>query len=241
MRAIRITSSHVAEIDVDPDQFFNNGVTWDCVSIDEGHDAWIADDSLSHPCTTFVRIGALRNVPLPAYVFGASGEQSVDATLDVAFARSLVRFGRQWTASSGDLPMIGFEMRIDQRGTAWPWRALISFPGERDKLSEHLIGIPSNRECLPSNDHPIYGDLRAIKPGQAPGADAIVEELRTRGHKKFLMSSSHFEITLTRILSDIQVETIDIEPILSLSPDGAKLEIDRMIAACADLEIMSAA
>lgn len=241
MRGLRITRNHVVELDIDPDQFFSIGVPWLYQQLDERHRLLVDARSMDDWDTTFARVGDLQEVPLPAYVLGFDGVGCTNATLGVAETRASVRFGEAGLRPSNALPIIGFEMRISQRGAGVPWRAVVSLPDERDRPLEYLIGLLRDGEHAPSNDHPVHGDLREIGLGQFPAANAIIELLRCRGHDSFLISSSHFEMSLTRILPDIAVVRIDIDPCLSFMPGGAELEIEAMLSACAKPKSANAA
>ena len=233
MRVIRIRADYVEELDLDKDDFFSSTYSWDCIELERGHDMWVDDEALFRFDTVVATVNGRPNVPLPAYVFGAEGERTVAATLDLDRVRSLVRFGTPWTPASGDLPMLGWDMRLDQRGRARPWRAVLSFPGERDRPLQYHIGLPDGREYSPSNDHPQLGDLRLLGPGQAPSKEAIADALMMRRYDRLLMSAAHFPESYTGLSTRMAIETIDIGPSFSPAPGAAEREIEAMIEACA--------
>jgi len=90
MRVLRIDRDlTVTEID-QPSQDWMGDKDWDTSQIDATHEIWVEDDALFEPGAVFVAIGNAKNIPLPAYVAGFSGERSVDATMTVELLRAMI-------------------------------------------------------------------------------------------------------------------------------------------------------
>lgn len=92
MKAIKVDMDGVEEIEM-PDDFVLSetvGWDWDCVRLDNGHDAWVRDDALFQPTLSVATFGDRPNVPLPAFIMGADGERTVGATMTVDEASALV-------------------------------------------------------------------------------------------------------------------------------------------------------
>lgn len=70
----------VSPLEADESEFIDQKKIWDCSPLDDEHDIWVEDGSL-FKSAYFARIGSRRNIPLPAIVLGASGENSVDAAI----------------------------------------------------------------------------------------------------------------------------------------------------------------
>ena len=92
MKAFKVDMDGVTEFEM-PDDFDDWAVfgwDWDCVGLENGHDAWVRDDALFQPSLSVATLGARPNVPLPAYVLGADGECTVAATMTLDEVRALV-------------------------------------------------------------------------------------------------------------------------------------------------------
>lgn len=92
MKAFKVDMGGVEEIDM-PEDFITAETAdwdWDCVRLDNGHDAWVRDDALFQPSLSTATFGARPNVPLPAYVMGTDGERTVAATMTLDEVGALV-------------------------------------------------------------------------------------------------------------------------------------------------------
>lgn len=85
MKAFKVDRFGITEVDM-PDDFVRSAVfgwDWDCVRLENGHDAWVRDDALFQPGLALATFGERANVPLPAYVLGVDGERTVAATISL--------------------------------------------------------------------------------------------------------------------------------------------------------------
>ena len=90
MRVLRIESDRtVTEHELDIDDWMTKDISWDTVDIGGGHDAWVDDEGMFSPTTTFCTVAG-RRVTLPAYVAGADGERTVDARISVEELEALI-------------------------------------------------------------------------------------------------------------------------------------------------------
>lgn len=92
MRALRVDVDGIAEVEVPEDFLELSDFDWDCIGLDNGHDAWVRDDALFRPRVNVARIGARSRVPLPAYVLGVDGERTVGATMALDDLKAEVTF-----------------------------------------------------------------------------------------------------------------------------------------------------
>ena len=90
MRAIRIDVDGVTEIDLADDFIETSDIDGDCFRLNDNHDVWGDDEGLFADHPDLAHVGPNRDTPLPAYVLGAVGERTVDATMTVEHARTLV-------------------------------------------------------------------------------------------------------------------------------------------------------
>lgn len=91
MKAFRIDRDGVAEVDIPEDFDRLTDFDWDCVQIGSGHEAWVRDDALFQAQVLLACLGDRANVPLPAYVLRAEGENTVAATMSLDELRGQVR------------------------------------------------------------------------------------------------------------------------------------------------------
>lgn len=89
MRAFKIDLDGVTELDAEEHEILDPDKVWDCASLDADHDVWVEDGSLFTAFAT-ATVGGRHGLPLPAYVVGARGEDTVDATLDIETLRTMV-------------------------------------------------------------------------------------------------------------------------------------------------------
>lgn len=71
------------------EDWMTKDIEWDAVDIGGGHDAWVNDEAMFSPLTTFCSIAG-RRLPLPAYVAAADGERTVSATMTVQELEALI-------------------------------------------------------------------------------------------------------------------------------------------------------
>lgn len=91
VRAIKIDlDGEVSIVHISPRGLFD-GNPIDMVTFDDANDIVVDDEGLFNPFLVSATIGSLRRLPLPAYVVGADGEDTVDTTLDVADVQRAVR------------------------------------------------------------------------------------------------------------------------------------------------------
>jgi len=84
VRAIKIDlDGEASVVHVSLDAWFD-GSPIDMVTFDDENDIVVDDFGLFNAVLVTATIGNLRRLPLPAYVVGADGEDTVDTTLDVA-------------------------------------------------------------------------------------------------------------------------------------------------------------
>ena len=92
MRVLKIdTDLSVTELDLDEEDWKTDDITWDAVDLGDpdGHDIWVNDFGMFDE-DGFCGIVAGKTVPLPAYVAGASGEETVAATIEVERLEALI-------------------------------------------------------------------------------------------------------------------------------------------------------
>lgn len=90
VRAIKIDLDGAASVvRIAPRNCFD-GRPIDMVSFDDANDIVVDDEGLFNPLLVTATIGNLRRLPLPAYVVGADGEETVDTTLEVDDVRKAV-------------------------------------------------------------------------------------------------------------------------------------------------------
>ncbi|WCP14064.1 hypothetical protein sphantq_02506 [Sphingobium sp. AntQ-1] len=142
MKAYKIDEFGVKEVDADPDALLDGEVTWDCVSVDEQHDIWVDDFGLSNPDAYFADIGDRPNIPLPVYVFGAQGENTVAATLDLDAVIAMTRLHEAPYDATHGLPMLAMDVKMDAEGQLQPWRAVLAFPRTIHRYREYLMRLP---------------------------------------------------------------------------------------------------
>lgn len=202
MKGFRIGVDGVDQIDIDPDALMSDDITWDCVSLGDDHELWADDQGLSKAVLRVADIGPLRNIPLPAYVLGASGENSADASFDIEQMRSMVRIeGPSWTPEAGD-PVLGLEVRFDQDLGIHPWRAVLAFPKEMMHSREFLMRIPEGHSYHGGISDPDHGDLTELPLTAAQQADAIAGILSRRGASTVRVNLTNANTDLVRLLEE---------------------------------------
>lgn len=187
MRAFRIETDGITEVDADLEELLTDDVTWDCVSLDNGHDVWCDDFGFlkDHPLTAIV--DDRHRVPLPAVILAADGESSADATLTMEDVRTLVRIDRKGAGFFGpqferdDSPVIGYDSITDLDGVRHPWRVVIAFDDGEHAPKEWLVRVPEG-EYQTSTMHPVHGDLTKLPSTPEQQAEAICLALRLMGH-----------------------------------------------------------
>lgn len=90
MRVLRIdTGLQVWEEHLDQDDWMTSDITWDAVELDSKHDIWVDDFGMLDPNGVYGIIAG-RKIPLPAYVAGSHGEETVDATMEVTELEAMI-------------------------------------------------------------------------------------------------------------------------------------------------------
>ena len=91
LRTIKIDwYGEVSVVHISPADWFG-GRAIDMKTFDDANDIIVDDWGLFCDVLVTATIGNLRRIPLPVYIVGADGEDSVDTTLDVADVRKAVR------------------------------------------------------------------------------------------------------------------------------------------------------
>lgn len=187
MRAFKIGVEGIEEVDLDLDELLTDDVTWDCISLDNGHDVWCNDFGLikEHPLTAIV--DDRHRVPLPAVILAVDDEGSVGATLTMKEVRTLVRIDRKGAGFFGpqfeqdDSPVIGYDSVTDFDGVRHPWRVVVAFQDGVSAPKEWLVRIPEG-EYQTSTMHPVHGDLTKLPFTSEQQAEAICLAMRLMGH-----------------------------------------------------------
>lgn len=79
---------NVKEMTVNPDDIFNENVL-DTIRFDERHDLWFPDDVMGM-VNGYVEIDG-NHLPLPVYIAGFEGEETISAVLTVDEVKSKIR------------------------------------------------------------------------------------------------------------------------------------------------------
>lgn len=206
MKAFRIDTNGVTEIEGEETDILTRDIHWDCVTLDDTHDVWVNDEGLLGYKPLLARIGTRDRLPLPAYILGADGEDCVDATLTLREVRALVRIDRRTGSpevlNGMDLPAIGIDSAIDADGALQPWRAVLAFPGDERNAVEFLIRLPRNGEYQSPTVHPIHGDLFELPLGPEEQALAISDAMRLEGFDFVGASDDHWKTSVMMHLRD---------------------------------------
>lgn len=90
MRALRINRDlTIDEIETPMEDWFGEGIMFDATDIDDKHDVYFDDEGMLKADTVVVRVAGTR-VPLPAFVVGYKGEDTVAAVMSVEELRAMV-------------------------------------------------------------------------------------------------------------------------------------------------------
>ncbi|WP_174290976.1 hypothetical protein [Sphingomonas bacterium] len=90
MQAFRIDLDGVTEVDLADDFLVASGVMWDYFELDAKHVVYVDDMGMFAERVDLASVGPNRATPLPAYVLGVDGEDTVGATMSFADVRALV-------------------------------------------------------------------------------------------------------------------------------------------------------
>lgn len=210
MKSYKIDDFGVREVDVDPEELLDGEVTWDCVPLDAQHDLWVDDFGLSKPSAYFADIGDRSNIPLPAYVFGAQGENTVAATLDLNAVIAMTRLHEPPYEAADGLPMLALDVKMDANGRLQPWRAVLAFPHAIHRHREYLMRLPDGQYWTPPGDD-VRGSYLDLPIDVATQAKSIVAVLREAGCCAVRIPSWLTETSLARLLGvdGIAFETLD--------------------------------
>lgn len=144
MRTLRIDVDGITELDLDEDGIRTPDRSWDCVALDDGHDIWVDDSGLFRSPGRVAAFGD-RRIPIPGFVLGAKGENSVAATIGIERVRELVKPNQSLIASiPAPFAALTVSTCSDPSGTA-VWRVIIALPGESDNVVEFLMRTPGER------------------------------------------------------------------------------------------------
>lgn len=219
MKMIMVSWQGIEEVNVKPSEFFRYK-SLDCISLEDGIDAWVHDDALLSESIDTVSIGTRQDIPLPAYLFGSEGEKTIDCPLGIDTVRGMVRytsFGMNepfdLTNLPPDLPAIGIDVRRSKDGRAtWAWRAVLAFPGSSEAPQQFLSRLPTRIDS-DDTEHPIFGDLRNLHCVNG-GRAALIDIIKSRGLKAIKVSSAHPHTNITNRLAgmNVYIKAIDLEP-----------------------------
>lgn len=184
-RAFRIDVDGVTEFHAEREAILRSNTSWDSLRLDADHDVWVDVGKLSRKQPLLARIGGNERVPLPAYVLGAGGERSTDATLSLRELRARVRIDRRTNSTRPRKPepepALGFDYCFDLEGGRHPWRAVLAFYGNEPAAIEFLIRVPKGKYVTPTV-HPVHGDLTELPCDAREQAEAISDAMRIEGH-----------------------------------------------------------
>jgi hypothetical protein len=79
----------VKEIDINPDEVFNSDNILGTIQLDEKHDFWYPDD-VKRKIIGYVNINGI-DLPLPVYIAGFDGEETISAEIGVETVKSMIR------------------------------------------------------------------------------------------------------------------------------------------------------
>lgn len=210
MKAYKIDEFGVKEVDADPDALLEGEVTWDCVSLDEQHDLWVDDFGLSNPDAYFADIGKRSNIPLPAYVFGGQGENTVAATLDLEAVIAMTRLHESPYDPAHGLPMLAMDVKMDAEGRLQPWRVVLAFPNSIHRHREYLMRLPRGQYWTPPGDD-VRGSYLELPLDVESQSNSIMEVLGDAGCRVVRIPSWLTGTSVARLLGSggISFETLD--------------------------------
>lgn len=158
MRTLKIDVDGITELDLEEDEIHTPDTTWDCVELDDGHDIWVDDFGLFRSPGRVAALGD-RRIPMPGYVLGAQGENSVAATIDIERVRELVKPNQSVIAS---IPTSFAALVTEERSgpdRAHICRVIVALPGTTGNVVEFLMRVPPDVRSPLDETH---GDLRLL-------------------------------------------------------------------------------
>lgn len=225
MKAYRIDHAGVREVDVDPDALLAGETRWDCVSLDanRNHDIWVDDFGLSNPDAYYADKGHHWNIPLPAYIFGGEGENTVAATLDLEAVRSMTRLHEGVYNPADGFPMLAMDVKMDSQGRLQPWRAVLAFQMSLGRSHEYLMRLPDDRYFTPPGDD-VRGSYLHLPIDVATQARAILAVLRGVDCGTVRIPSWLTSTSLARALAEegISFEQVDMHVPLDAEMDDVQ-------------------
>lgn len=110
-------------------------------------------------------------------------------------------------------PILGFDIRIDEKGRLQPWRVVLTTLERRHQHRETLMALPSSQRYLTPPNHLVHGDLTEIGTNAHDALASVSAQIHAMGRTTVHVDSTHVTGVAASLLAwnGINLAPVDVD------------------------------
>jgi len=110
-------------------------------------------------------------------------------------------------------PVIGMDVRIDERGRLQPWRVVVTSAEKPTEPVEYVMRLPSGMRYLTPPNHHVHGDLTELPETAADQMRRVATSVTAMGTNTAYAASAHIDGMASHLLAwhGVNLEPVDVD------------------------------